>query len=170
MFSSRHAYFLSVESDASHRKPNITSGHKWPIPQKFYDQGPDIYRSVAPKFLLFCNRTILKAYLCCGNINKLVKSRLLLLKLKSAISPPQVSTGSYIIAAFKKPVKYYIDNITNPFSSHSCEITSTYIIYHIRGHKLWANIFCTVAPNKCGSSVRKVLHVVRLAPRIWGDS
>ena len=78
MFSSRHAYFLSAKSAASHRKSSITSGHKWPIPQKFYTQGSDIYWRAASKFLLFNDKTIPKAYSCCGNINMLAQSHLLL--------------------------------------------------------------------------------------------
>jgi hypothetical protein len=120
-FYSRHVNFLSVKSAASHRKPTIISGNKWPIPQKFYAQGSDTYRTVAPKFLLFCNKTILKAHSCCGNINMLAQSRLLLRGKNLPFFPPLVPTGSYFIASFKKPVKYYIDDITNPFSSHSCE-------------------------------------------------
>ena len=51
-------------------------------------QNIKIYRSVAPKFRLFCDKTILKAHSCCGNIKMLAQSRLLLFKLKSAIFFP----------------------------------------------------------------------------------
>jgi len=145
MFSSPHAYFLSVICAASHREPNITSGHKWPIPQKFYAQGSDIHRSVAPKFLLFCNKTILKTHNCCGYINMIAQSHLL------HFFSPLVSTGSHFIA-FKKTVKYYIDDITNPFSSQSCE--SLQLILYITP----------------GGTNSRPIHFVRFLFCFWRDS
>jgi len=137
MLSSRHAYFLSVICDASHREPNVTSGHKRPIPQKFYAQGSDIYRSVAPKFLLFCNKTILKAHNCCGYINMIAQSRLLLFKLKSVIFFPLVSTGYHFITLKKNSKILHWRHYESP-QFPQLRITTTDTIYHTRRHKLWA--------------------------------